>query len=142
MKKTILILLITILTLGCSTVPPVQPEVVTEKFSLEDGLKPSSGESTIWWLVIFHNDQRRPIHYWVIKDDSFTFIQDSRSVAFKDPDSGVNVILKENYSFTIIRMGEWYHPDFTKDEEPAKDIKEPKIKDNGQPKVFCWLKKS
>ena len=123
-----------LLMVGCVTIPStpkIEDKLEVQDVTVDLSQKiPTSADTKLWWLVIFHDNDRNPLLYWVIKDDSLTFLQGGTSVVFKDPNSAENIILRNNYSFTIIRMNDWYHPDFNKDEteeEPPKKKEKPKV---------------
>jgi len=121
MKKTILTFLSFVVMLGCANIPHASKsellDIITKEVS-----KPDLEKSKTWWLVISHNDKGKPIACWIIKDDSLSFVQWSTSIVFVNPDDGQKMILKNNYSFTIIKMGEWHHPDFSPESLGLKKV--------------------
>ena len=118
MKFKILTCLFLLVLMGCAT-PSNMLKVGKEDVVIDLRKPQQSKESNLWWLVVLNNEDKKPIRCWMVTDDSLTFLQKSTAILFKDPETGERVILFKDYSFTMMRMGDWYHPDFVdKDKDP------------------------
>lgn len=109
MKNTILIILFLVLALGCSTV-----QVSKDGKSEDDApntldIVDLSSAEDMWWLISQQDPSGFPVQLWVTNDK--IYFLNNGGIYFVD-ENNKGIILYNNFSFTLIKIGEWSHPDF------------------------------
>ena len=65
--------------------------------------------STVWHIVLYDRTGE-PLESWTV--DNVQLVKDTGAITFKD-ENGESIMLKRNFTFMLVKDGEWTHADFT-----------------------------
>jgi hypothetical protein len=125
----VLILLSLACLFGCATLPEAENKIPTSLDVV------SNDVYDMLWLIVEQDQMGMPVQIWIT--NSKLYFLKSGGLYFTD-ENGRGMVLYENYSFTLIKIGEWQHPDYKQEKvkEDERDYPKPKLRLKPEAPIF------